>query len=148
MNTFLSQTLFKLNWRTVIMILFIVIIWAGTGNIKKFVKIHSLRSIYVSKTMPISFFSLLLQLEYQRILFGSVIKTRKPKTRHFIIFNESPILFLHFLNHGPIMRKCLLRSLSTFITYKIATWVEHSYLKINGTSLGGGLCPNPDNLGA
>ena len=104
--------------------------------------------IYISKAMPISFFSLLIQLEYQRILFGSVIKTRKPKTRHFIISYESPILFLHFLNHGPITRKCLLRSLSTFITYKIATWVEHSYLKINGTSLGGGLCPNPDNLGA
>ena len=103
--------------------------------------------IYI-QTLPISFFSLLIQLEYQRILFGSVIKTRKPETRHFIIFNESPILFLHFLKHSPITRKCLLRSLSTFITYKITTWVEHSYLKINGTSLGGGLCPNPDNLGA
>ena len=132
--------------------------WISQWNkdhIKRFVKIYTLQSfarictyISISKTLPISFFSLLIQLEYQRILFGSVIKTRKPKTRHFIIFNESPILFLHFLNHGPITRKCLLRSLSTFITYKITTWVEHSYLKINGTSLGGGLCPNPDNLGA
>ena len=41
MNTFLSQTLFKLNWWKIIMILFMVIIWAGTGNIKNLLKLKS-----------------------------------------------------------------------------------------------------------